>query len=313
MQRVVKVYGTSYSVAGLALGTSTVEIQACYVNNKCGELNLAGTISRKTKIRYQHTDMLGTPVVETNEAGHVISRSTYEPFGKRLGGEKAGIGYTGHLQDPDLGLTYMQARYYDPLIGRFYSNDPVGTLGHLNGTQGIQGFNRYAYVNNNPYKYTDPDGKAAESYLNRPSGVSIQQNQDAYTGAAAIGVAVWTAGAAKVSVTASASLTALEVTSVATSDGLPVKSRSSRPAPLKKAEGRSHSIVEKSGKDGQYTTHNADGTFKQYRGSGKDHGNVPRPNVKTNEGNVNVNPKTGESFPGKTDVRPAKTEEIPGG
>ena len=53
----------------------------------------------------------------------------------------------------------MQARYYDPVIGRFYSNDPVGTLEHLGGTGGIHGFNRYAYANNNPYKYVDPDGK----------------------------------------------------------------------------------------------------------------------------------------------------------
>lgn len=51
----------------------------------------------------------------------------------------------------------MQARYYDPVIGRFYSNDPVGTMGHLSGGN-IQGFNRYAYANNNPYKYVDPDG-----------------------------------------------------------------------------------------------------------------------------------------------------------
>ncbi|WP_246029051.1 RHS repeat-associated core domain-containing protein [Parashewanella tropica] len=55
---------------------------------------------------------------------------------------------------------YMQARYYDPLIGRFYSNDPVDTLGHLHrGNNPAHGFNRYAYANNNPYKYTDPDGE----------------------------------------------------------------------------------------------------------------------------------------------------------
>jgi RHS repeat-associated protein len=53
----------------------------------------------------------------------------------------------------------MQARYYDPVIGRFYSNDPVGAPGHLSGAQGIQGFNRYAYAINNPYKYVDPDGR----------------------------------------------------------------------------------------------------------------------------------------------------------
>ena len=46
----------------------------------------------------------------------------------------------------------MQARYYDPVIGRFYSNDPIGF-------RDIHSFNRYAYANNNPYKYVDPDGK----------------------------------------------------------------------------------------------------------------------------------------------------------
>ncbi len=48
----------------------------------------------------------------------------------------------------------MQARYYDSVIGRFYSNDPVGFTN-------VHTFNRYAYANNNPYKYTDPDGQAA--------------------------------------------------------------------------------------------------------------------------------------------------------
>jgi len=47
----------------------------------------------------------------------------------------------------------MQARYYDPVIGRFYSNDPVGFTGD------VTSFNRYSYVGNNPYKYTDPDGR----------------------------------------------------------------------------------------------------------------------------------------------------------
>ena len=46
----------------------------------------------------------------------------------------------------------MQARYYDPVIGRFYSNDPVGFTN-------IHTFNRYGYANNNPYKYIDPDGR----------------------------------------------------------------------------------------------------------------------------------------------------------
>ncbi len=59
-----------------------------------------------------------------------------------------------------------------------------------------------------------------------------------------------------------------------------LKKRSSTPGPDPKAEGRPHTIIEKPGSQGQYTTYNEDGTFKQYRGSGKSHGNIPRPNVK---------------------------------
>ncbi|MCL1114298.1 RHS repeat-associated core domain-containing protein [Shewanella basaltis] len=70
------------------------------------------------------------------------------------------MGFTGHVKD-DSGLTYMQARYYDPVIGRFYSNDPDGTMDHLS-IGNIQGFNRYAYGNNNPYRYIDPTGMAPE-------------------------------------------------------------------------------------------------------------------------------------------------------
>ena len=221
---------TNQFTLAVPFGVHTVKIKACNVANLCSEDTVAGAVNPTVQVRYQHTDMLGTPVMETDVAGQVVSRSVYEPFGKRLGGEKAGIGYTGHLQDEDLGLTYMQARYYDPLIGRFYSNDPVGFTN-------VHSFNRYAYANNNPYKYTDPDGKAAESYLNRPSGVSIQQNQDAYTGAAAIGVAVWTAGAASVSVTASASLTALEVTAVATGDSVSGVSRGKQIGSIIKKDG----------------------------------------------------------------------------
>ncbi len=60
----------------------------------------------------------------------------------------------------------MQARYYDPVIGRFYSNDPVGF-------KGVHTFNRYAYANNNPYKYTDPDGNSPVHALKFIADVAI--------------------------------------------------------------------------------------------------------------------------------------------
>lgn len=58
----------------------------------------------------------------------------------------------------------MQARYYDPVIGRFYSNDPVDYLAHMQRGNPVHGFNRYTYANNNPYKYVDPDGKFSTSF-----------------------------------------------------------------------------------------------------------------------------------------------------
>ncbi|MCV2886487.1 RHS repeat-associated core domain-containing protein [Aestuariibacter sp. AA17] len=79
----------------------------------------------------------------------------HRPYGSSIEGEADDIGYTGRKFDTDLGLSYMQARYYDPVIGRFYSNDPVGFIN-------VHTFNRYAYANNNPYKYVDPDGRSAK-------------------------------------------------------------------------------------------------------------------------------------------------------
>ncbi len=81
------------------------------------------------------------------------SRQHSRPFGESIEAPKDDVGYTGHKFDTDLGLSYMQARYYDPVIGRFYSNDPIGFTGD------ITTFNRYSYVGNNPYKYTDPNGQ----------------------------------------------------------------------------------------------------------------------------------------------------------
>jgi RHS repeat-associated protein len=124
-------------------------------------------------VTFVHTDVLGSPMAETNSAGQLVRLSHYKAFGEELEQQSDDVGYTGHKYDADLALSYMQARYYDPVIGRFYSNDPAGTLEHLGGAQGIQGFNRYAYAINNPYKYVDPEGRVvvvASRPLNVPGG-----------------------------------------------------------------------------------------------------------------------------------------------
>ncbi len=119
-------------------------------------LLLSVNVNAAMTVKYQHTDVLGSLIAETDSNGNIIQKTHYQAYGEQLGGQKAGIGYTGHLEDTDLELTYMQQRYYDPAIGRFYSNDPVGFS-----TANLMMFNRYAYANNNPYKFVDPDGRAA--------------------------------------------------------------------------------------------------------------------------------------------------------
>ena len=79
------------------------------------------------------------------------------PFGETVEAPKNDVGYTGHQFDTDLGLSYMQQRYYDPAVGVFYSPDPVGF-------RDVHSFNRYVYANNNPYKYGDPDGRRPKSF-----------------------------------------------------------------------------------------------------------------------------------------------------
>ncbi|MFT7561887.1 MAG: RHS repeat-associated protein [Flavobacteriales bacterium] len=110
------------------------------------------TSTVQAEVTYVHADHLGSVVAESNSSGAITKRFHYKPFGETIESQQDDVGYTGHKHDVDIGLTYMQARYYDPVLGRFYGNDPIGF-------RGIHSFNRYAYVNNNPFKYSDPNGE----------------------------------------------------------------------------------------------------------------------------------------------------------
>jgi RHS repeat-associated protein len=114
------------------------------------------------EVYYIHTDALGSPVAETDANRNVVRRYEYEPYGQRLnGGNDDKPGYTGHVMDAVTGLVQMEQRYYDPESGRFLSVDPVTALD--NGD--MRHFNRYAYAYNNPYKFTDPDGRNAVAFI----------------------------------------------------------------------------------------------------------------------------------------------------
>ena len=86
---------------------------------------------------------------------NALSRTRYEAYGGTAAGAVPnGLGFTGHVNDADSGLVYMQQRYYDSIAGRFLSVDPIVTDANTG-----SGFNVYEYAQSNPYKYTDPDGR----------------------------------------------------------------------------------------------------------------------------------------------------------
>ncbi|WDE06105.1 RHS repeat-associated core domain-containing protein [Thalassomonas viridans] len=138
--------------------------------------------SQSGKLMYRETELgginyiyLGKKLVAKEGTGVVIAEDSlmnYKPFGESIEEPKDDIGYTGHKFDTDLGLSYMQARYYDPAIGRFYSNDPVS----WSPESPIHSFGRYTYVNNNPYKYKDPNGEWAVQVI----GFLVGAGMDVY-------------------------------------------------------------------------------------------------------------------------------------
>ena len=80
---------------------------------------------------------------------------TFHNGGENTNATKNPFTYRGYYFDQDLGLYYLQSRYYDAKVGRFISADAIGFLG-ANGD--LNSYNLYAYCSNNPVMYTDPNG-----------------------------------------------------------------------------------------------------------------------------------------------------------
>jgi RHS repeat-associated protein len=109
---------------------------------------------------YFVNDVAGSPLVASDANGALLWRESYRPYGERMLKPATANAqwFHGKLTDPDTGLEDFGARNYDPVIGRFLSIDPVD---YSDGN--IHSFNRYAYGNNNPQKYKDPDGRWAQA------------------------------------------------------------------------------------------------------------------------------------------------------
>lgn len=119
------------------------------------------------RIRNIGRDYQGSITHIASSDGTLVAEYSYDPWGRLRNPETLAIyapgnephlllgrGYTGHEHLQGFGLINMNARLYDPLLGRFLSPDP-----YVQAPDFTQNFNRYSYALNNPLKYKDISGE----------------------------------------------------------------------------------------------------------------------------------------------------------
>ena len=129
-------------------------------------------------------DYLGNVTQIASLSGTLVAEYSYDPWGRLRNPETLeiyssgcepelflGRGFTGHEHLTWFGLVNMNARLYDPLLGRFLSPDP-----YVQAPDFTQNFNRYSYALNNPLKYTDESGEFVISALLISIGVGAIVN-----------------------------------------------------------------------------------------------------------------------------------------
>ena len=94
-------------------------------------------------------DQLGSTTALTDPSGNVVEQEQYDPFGGGSGSALTRYDYTGRERDPDTGLIFYRARWYDPSQGRFITQDPIGVAG---------GLNTYLYAGDDPADLIDALG-----------------------------------------------------------------------------------------------------------------------------------------------------------
>ena len=117
--------------------------------NIYGIYNIARVIGNNsyTYLHNGHGDVVA--LIDSEE--NVVNRYTYDAFGVVITETETvdnPFRYASYWYDSETGLYYLMARYYNPVNGRFLSEDPAR-----------DGYNWYVYCNNNPLIYVDPNGQ----------------------------------------------------------------------------------------------------------------------------------------------------------
>jgi len=125
------------------------------------------------------SDHLGSTSITIKSSDNSISQLRYKPWGEiraPLDGNEnpynpgpSNYTYTGQYSDSYINLLWYGSREYDPAIGRFISPDTIVPTA----TQGVQAWDRYAYVNNDPVNANDPSGHFINFIIGAVVGAAI--------------------------------------------------------------------------------------------------------------------------------------------
>jgi RHS repeat-associated protein len=156
--------GDGNRVAQTINGVTTYFVGAHYelTGSQVTKYYFAGTtriaMRKNGTVSYLLGDHLGSTSITTDAAGTLVSELRYKPWGETrysFGTTPTQYQYTSQYSyESDFGLYFYNARFYDPALGRFTSPDAI-----IPQHQGVQAWDRFAYTNNNPVRYTDPSGR----------------------------------------------------------------------------------------------------------------------------------------------------------
>jgi RHS repeat-associated protein len=111
-------------------------------------------------LNYTLADHLGSSSITTNANGAVTAKMLYKAWGETrysIGDLNTKYEYTGQRNESEIGLHFYGSRWYDDQLGRYAQADSV-----IPQSQGVQAWDRYAYVNNSPINYRDSSGHSIE-------------------------------------------------------------------------------------------------------------------------------------------------------
>jgi RHS repeat-associated protein len=109
--------------------------------------------------RALYRDFIGNVVLARATDGNT-SAIEYLAYGDRVnpGNEDGEILFSGKRLDPEIGLYYFRMRYYDPVLGRFISPDPIALAAAEHGRLRPLSLNPYVYALDNPLRFNDVNG-----------------------------------------------------------------------------------------------------------------------------------------------------------